>query len=105
MLKINKKATTTIYDINLSSKIIKEINNFFNDETECSNKYININNNNKQLAEDYIQVNSLYIMIEWLKEKEWKSIYFSDKQYLLKRLNEIIEFCEKNKIKYIWTID
>jgi hypothetical protein len=104
MLKINKKTTTTIYDINLTSKITKEINNFFSDEIKCSNKYININDQNTQLAEDYIEVNNLYTMIEWLKDDEWTPAYFTSKQYLIKRLNQIIEFCESRGIKYVWSV-
>jgi len=105
MLKINKKLTTIIYNINLSKKIIKEINNFFADEIKPSTKHININNTEQCCsAEDYTQVSSLSTMVDWIEEGEYQNCYISSKQYLIKRLNKIIEFCREKEIKYVWTI-
>lgn len=106
MLKINKKSTIIIHDINLSKKIIKEINRFFNDEIENGNKYININNIKQSCyAGDCSQVNSLNTIIEWLEDGKWNSYYVSSKQYLIRRLNEVVEFCEGRGIGYVWTAE
>ncbi len=90
MLKINKENTETIYDINLSEEMKKEIVHFWTSSEGETLDYVE--------SLGVVMAEDIKNMIEFLENNEG----YNEKD-IVPELKEIVTFCEENSIKYIWT--
>jgi len=92
MLKVDKRTTKTIYDINLTQYEVKLINNFYE---EGLGEYVHI----MALEDIFNNINELQ---EDLSKGEKLDDELKETKKLIKR---ILSFCEKRDIEYIWLFE
>lgn len=83
-LEINKKMTTTIYDIGITTKMVEEIDSFFGINTQL------------------ISIENLDRFIKTLESGKYNCCYYKDNKTLIRKLEKIVSFSKGKKIDYIW---
>lgn len=91
MLKIKKENTKAIYDINLSKKTKEEIIHFWTSSEGETLDYIE--------SLGVVMIQDIEGMIEFLENNEG---YSENEKIIIPQLKEIVAFCKKNNIDYIF---
>lgn len=91
MLKINKENTETIYDINLSEEMKKEIVDFWTSSEGETLDYVE--------SLGIVKIEDIKGMIIFLEDNKG---YSENEKCLIPKLKEIMVFCKENNIEYVW---